>query len=190
LFNKGEFCSAVFSPDGKYIAASHFDGFVRIWDARVGQLMRSVKAHAMAAYDIAFMPDGNGLMSGHRDGTLRYWDLSSSYTRFRSRSQTTGDLYGHVPAMEEQSQPEREFLGHESSVLSLAISPDGRWAVSGSDDKSVRFWDTTNAAMQCILNHDQAVWAVDVSPFGCYIASGDRSGMVGIWRYSYNTCGH
>jgi len=183
------YCSPVFSPDGRYIAASDSDGFVQIWDARVGQLMRRVKAHATTAYDVAFMPDGKGLITGAYDGNMRYWDLSSLCSRFRSRSQMTGDLHGHVPGMEEQSQPEREFLGHESIICSVVISPDGRWAVSGSWDNSVRIWDTTNAAMQCILNHDQPVLTVDVSPVGCYIASGGRSGTVGIWRYSYNTVG-
>jgi len=186
-FGDNRCSSAVFSPDGRYIAASHSDGFVRIWDARVGQLMRRVKAHANGAYDVAFMPDGKGLISGGNDGNMRYWDLKSLCSRFRSISQTTGDLHEHVPGM--KGQPEREFLGHERLIWSLAISPDGRWAVSGSDNKNVRIWDTTNAAMQCILKHDQPVWAVDVSPVGCYIASGGSGGTVEIWRYSYNTVG-
>ena len=36
------YSSTVFNPDGRYIAASHRDGIVRVWDARTGRLMRRV----------------------------------------------------------------------------------------------------------------------------------------------------
>jgi WD40 repeat protein len=73
----------------------------------------------------------------------------------------------------------------QRSVNSLAISPDSRWVVSGSIDKSVRIWDTRNAAAQCILRdvHDE-VNTVDFSPVGGYLASGGKGGAVRIWRYS------
>ena len=32
-------------------------------------------------------------------------------------------------------------LGHSSSVYAVAISPDGKYIVSGSDDKSIKVWD-------------------------------------------------
>jgi WD40 repeat protein len=109
------YSSADFSPDGRYIAASHRDGMVRVWDARTGQLMRRVKAHMCRAYDVMFMPNRKGLVSGGKDMTLKYWDLSSLYhnTRIRGRSQTTDSLDGHVSAVEEQTRPIRQFSGHK-----------------------------------------------------------------------------
>jgi len=113
------YSSAVFSPDGKYIAASHYHGFVRIWDVRTGQLLRNMKSSVMV-YDIAFTPDGKGLLRGGENGALKYWDLSSLPTRF-SRSQMKDDFLGHVPAAEEQSQPEREFSGHTVGSISFGF---------------------------------------------------------------------
>jgi WD40 repeat protein len=109
--------SAVFSPNGRYVAASHRDGIVRIWDVRTGQLIRRFKADIGAVSGIAFMPDGKGLVSGGAEGILRYWDISSLYTT--RASQMANDLPGHVPGMEDHPEPERAFVGH---TVRLSIS--------------------------------------------------------------------
>ena len=36
-------------------------------------------------------------------------------------------------------------------MLSVAVSHNGQWVVSGSMDRGVRFWDAKGAEVQCIL---------------------------------------
>jgi len=36
-------------------------------------------------------------------------------------------------------------------VLSVSVSNDGRWVVSGSKDRSVHFWDAHSGALQLTL---------------------------------------
>ena len=40
-------------------------------------------------------------------------------------------------------------------MRSVAVSHDGQWVVSGSDDFRVRFWDAKGADVQCILRGHQ-----------------------------------
>jgi WD40 repeat protein len=107
-----DYSSAVFSPDGRYVAASHRDGVVRMWDVRTGRLVRRVRGHAEWVYGVAFMPDGKGLMSGGWDKTLKYWDITS-LNATRSYRKSKG--------VEEQSRPEREFTGHTVSFVVLSF---------------------------------------------------------------------
>ena len=64
------------------------------------------------------------------------------------------------------------FSGHSNWVRSCCFSPDGRLAVSGSDDKTVRIWDV--ATRQCLRvydDHSGYVNTVAFHPDGTCVAS-------------------
>ncbi|KAJ7510809.1 WD40 repeat-like protein, partial [Mycena galericulata] len=73
--------------------------------------------------------------------------------------------------------------GHTDSVGSVAFSPDGRWIVSGSNDKTVCIWDSeTGAALgQPFTGHTNSVLSVAFSSDGKQIVSGSRDRTVRIW---------
>ncbi len=74
-------------------------------------------------------------------------------------------------------------------VNSVAFFPDGRLA-SGSDDKTVRVWDskTGNAASAPLIEHTELVWSVAVSPDGKLIASGSKDKTLRIWDSDTGAC--
>jgi glucose repression regulatory protein TUP1 len=45
----------------------------------------------------------------------------------------------------------RIFEGHKDFVLSVALSPDGKWVMSGSKDRGVQFWDPETGDAQLML---------------------------------------
>lgn len=71
---------------------------------------------------------------------------ASSHCMISSKEPEDGVLYLCSYKLLENGESsfmcERELVGHASGVLSLAASPDGRYAVSGSYDRTIRVWDT------------------------------------------------
>lgn len=73
--------------------------------------------------------------------------------------------------------------GHTASVNALALSPDGRFLVSGSEDVTLKIWDTaTGNVLRTLSGHDQPVLAAAISPDGRWIASGGADATVRLWN--------
>ncbi len=79
---------------------------------------------------------------------------------------------------------ERKLTGHEDWVNSVAVSPDGKWAASGSNDKLVKIWDLeTGECRMTLKGHTHRVWSVAITPDGKKILSGSWDNSARIWDH-------
>nr|VFJ42940.1 MAG: WD domain-containing protein, G-beta repeat-containing protein [Candidatus Kentron sp. DK] len=78
---------------------------------------------------------------------------------------------------------ERILTGHERPVWSVAVGPDGQWAVSGSMDTTVRIWGLKTGDCRAVLKgHRKAVTAVAITADGGEILSGSGDGSIRRWE--------
>ena len=96
---------------------------VRIWDARTGELLETLRGHIHRVWDVAFTPDGRGLVSGSADETLKYWDVSRLAKGPSSRQNSpwaskrdTLDGKQDVGTREDNSACTMDFIGHKVRV--------------------------------------------------------------------------
>jgi eukaryotic-like serine/threonine-protein kinase len=65
----------VWSPDGKYLAASTNSGLVCVWDVMTGETLAGYTGHANLVNALDWSPDGTRLASGGDDGTIQIWQV-------------------------------------------------------------------------------------------------------------------
>ena len=67
----------------------------------------------------------------------------------------------------------------------MAVTPDGRRAVSGSDDKTLKVWDLDSGAeLRTLEGHDSSVNAVPITPDGRRVLSASDDHTCKLWDVS------
>ncbi len=79
--------------------------------------------------------------------------------------------------------------GHTKPIHSVTFSANGQTLASGSNDYTIRLWDTRHGQCYKILQgHTNAVRTVAFSPDGQMLASGSRDGTIKFWDVQTGEC--
>ena len=74
------------------------------------------------------------------------------------------------------------MVGHKQPVCHVQFSPDGRYIVSGSFDKSLKLWDGyTGKFMFSFMGHVGAVYNVSWSTDSMYFVSASKDSTMKVW---------
>lgn len=146
--------AVAFSRDGRQLLSGGESGAVALWDMQARTLQRAHVACEGTLRAVAFLSDGYAAAGD--DGTVRVWTMASDKPRvLLIRPQPVaalavspagdllifGDGAGIVGVWSVKSQQVvHEFRGHRGAVTALACVGDGRHAVSGGADGTVRLW--------------------------------------------------
>jgi small GTP-binding protein len=96
--------------------------------------------------------------------------------RQRTREEIRPDLPPGVKLL-------RSFEGHQDVVRSVAFDPHGETLASGSDDHTVKLWETQSGKLlRTIQGHKEWAWSVAFDPQGGTLASGSADGAVKLWE--------
>ncbi|NEP44194.1 MAG: WD40 repeat domain-containing protein, partial [Okeania sp. SIO2H7] len=72
------------------------------------------------------------------------------------------------------------LIGHQGSVLTVDISPDGKLIATGSIDKTVKIWQEDGTLLET-LEHSATVHRLAFGPDGKSLVSGSIDGTVKLW---------
>jgi WD40 repeat protein len=78
---------------------------------------------------------------------------------------------------------ERTLTGHSSSVISVAISPDGNTLATASFDKTIKLWNlATGEQIRTLSGHSDEVISVAISPDGNTLATASFDKTIKLWN--------
>ena len=124
-------------------------------------------------YSVAFTPDARGLVSGSFDKGLKCWDVSrlaggqggqqaspgaskrdplSGKDNVGNGSTCTMNLTGHKVHLDIDRPEEASDRLAQGWINSVAVSHDGKWVVSGSDDDEAILWDAETGIPEFVLH--------------------------------------
>ncbi|KAL5647690.1 hypothetical protein ACJX0J_042045, partial [Zea mays] len=147
--HSGPVYSAAFSPFGDFLLSSSLDLTIRLWSTKLNANLVCYKGHNYPVWDVQFSPVGHYFASASHDRTARIWSIDKIYDKtVRLWDVQTGECI-------------RMFIGHRSMVLSLPMSPDGRYMASGDEDGTIMIWDlSTGRCVSPLLGHSSCVWTL------------------------------
>ncbi|KAI0168843.1 WD40-repeat-containing domain protein [Hypoxylon sp. FL1284] len=191
-----------FSPDAQGLRlATASRTSIHIWDTKTGASLHEFHAIFDDIFSISFEPRASYLAAGMSSGAVHLWYGSAERTATESDYRTfevdeivdlTVDPSGKIIAaschdgsdvlwdVEKTERLQRELkFGHDTFVLSLAFSPDGKYLLSGSGDNTARVCDVmTGDLLHTYTGHDNWIRGTAWSHCGKYIATASDDGMV------------
>lgn len=191
-------CLAI-SPNNQILASGSLDNTLKLWNLGSGNLMRTLRGLSGYAISLAISPDGI-LVVGCFDNTIKLWDLNSG--------NFIGTLTGHTGYVESVCVSPQDFTlasgggyddhtiklwdihngtlkntltGHSASVRAIAFTSDGTQIVSGSEDKTIKLWESLSGKVLYSIPNPGWVQAVALHPDDRIFAAGSRDSTIRLY---------
>jgi WD40 repeat protein len=145
------------TPDGKYLASSAADKFIRIIDLGTGKVVRSLEGHTHHVLSVSWMRDGRTLISGGADNVAKVWDAFAGERKKNidgfNKEVTAICFVGDtdqavvcsgdnsVRLVKQNGEKVRVFEGGTDFMASAAVTFDGKVVIAGGQESILRVWD-------------------------------------------------
>lgn len=126
--------------DGKFACLVDFDGTLTLWNLALALPIQSISLEG-PFQAVTFSADGRQLLIGHQHDFV-LWDRESACVIHK-------------------------LSGHRARAHAAAFAPDGRTAMTTSDDGVIAYWDlTTGQAIRTLFGRSFRSWKLAISPDG------------------------
>ena len=193
--------AVAFSRDGKYVASGSEDRKVILYDAATLRVLCLIRAHRADVRSVAFTPNGTRLVSADLAGGVFVWSIPDGKQLGRLQGagfvntlsaipidderlviSPVGETSSLLRAMDPKDTATYKFTQHTGKVTSAAVSRDGHFLLTASQDHTLIRWDLrTRKSTYQMRGHTATVSAVAFSPDGKLAVSGGTDMELRMW---------
>jgi NACHT domain- and WD repeat-containing protein len=184
-------------PNKSQVISGSWDQTLKVWDLETGECLRTLGGHADEINIVKVTSDGQYAISGAKDRTLKIWDIKTG--------ELEATLSGHsspVSAVSVNYEHSRLISGSSHSlkiwnwparavnpgtltkpsgwIHTINITSDGRYAISGDEQKTLKIWNLDTKACEKIIECQIPVRAALITPDN-QLAIIAKMGGVGIY---------
>jgi WD40 repeat protein len=158
----------VLSPDGKVLAAGAGGGKVKVWDTVTNKELYSFKASSVDAYRVLYTTDGKAIVILNFNGaSIQVWEPEKGSDKIvikpevdeerinvlalapKGKVLATGTIKGLLQLWDCETWKVRVVVPADAGCLhAVVFSPDGKWLVTGGNDKKVKLWEVAKLLEQ------------------------------------------
>jgi U3 small nucleolar RNA-associated protein 13 len=180
------------SPCGRYVVSCGKDKTMRLWRVEDHKCVGIATGHTepigacglsrkVGRYEVRGKAAKNGggafCVTASMDRTLKRWNLPG--------------LDELIDCAEDPIEIEAatSIRAHEKDINIIAVAPNDSLVVSGSQDKMIKVWNSTDLSLRATLKgHRRGVWDCQFSPIDRVLASSSGDKTIKLWSLSDFTC--
>ncbi|MFO0833059.1 MAG: protein kinase [Phycisphaerales bacterium] len=194
-----EVYSMELSPDGGTLVTGHADGTLRVWDVGTCEFELLRPRMERRVEGIAFTPDGSRMITSGLWGGVQVWDMSTrtplgvvetSGTPWAVACAPDGSRLlvstydGVVDVFDASFHFLTRLKAHRRLIPGLCFSRDGSLFATGSEDTTVRVWDSRTLRTLASLETDGGeVVTVSFSPDGSSLSASNASSFTTVFNF-------
>ena len=201
LRGHGGILALAFSPDSSLLVSGGHGPIVQLWDLKTKEQAFELGGHGFQARALGFTKDGQSLVSTSIDGNVRFWNVLTGELEKQIHLNCRG-IYGFASSKDSPALAvgcgngqivtssnrfqDRQILSIErgGSIYALALSSDGKFLVSGGEDRTIHLWDIeTGKEIRRYVGHQSEVRSVVLSEDNRTIISASQDETIRIWNF-------
>lgn len=196
--------SVYFTPDDSRVLTIAFDpriplikSTIHVWDPATQEKLQTISTGRRGLSGLVFNPDGSRAAAWFMDDPrdieeIQVWDLDSYEMLWeapgnRPAMMPDGSvvLYLHeesvVAADTDSGEELYRLQGHKAYTTRVAVTPDGRYAVSGARDGSIVVWDIETREPAATFQQPEGVHKLVINPAGTLCVTTSLPSVINVW---------
>ncbi|QYJ94611.1 WD40 repeat domain-containing protein [Shewanella spartinae] len=188
---------ASLSPQARYLLVSTTSNNLQLWDltkktlkyqwlhGKAGGTAIATALSDNLKYAASLSRDSVALWNMDDGQPLGWWSLPANGQCLALANNGTlliGLTDGSVMSLNHQTDTLIKFLGHSEKVNSVALSADGRWALSGGNDNKVFLWQANTGQPLHQWQLPSRILEVSLSQDASLAFAADSTNKADIWQ--------